>query len=340
MNHFMISRRAVTMMLAAVIIGQSLDAFAGARRRREKNKEVTTLNESQKVPAGQQTAGNFRRDLSFGGDQRYYEMHVPASYKPGSKVPLVLVFHGGGGNPSAVRNTTGFDAVSDREGFVAVYPAGTGKNEDASRLSWNILLSDTPATQNKKDDLGFVRAVLKDVTARLSIDERRIFATGISQGGMMCYRLACDSDLSGRIAAIAPVAGVMTVPPGDCRPSRAMPILHFHGKNDAVVPYQGGQGGRIDPVTRPSVADTMKFWLAKNKLGDTPRDRGNRGKALFQDFGKEGAPGEVTLWSLEDGGHTWPGGESGLPEFIIGKVNRDISATEIIWKFFSRHSLP
>ncbi len=331
--------RMTFVLLAAILLGLSMDADAGARRKKEKNVENKTLSDSDKAGGGQQT-GDFRRELSFGGDNRFYEIHVPASYKAGKKVPMVMVFHGGGGNPGAVRTTTGFDAISDREGFIVIYPGGTGKSEDARRLSWNILISETPATQNKKDDLGFVRAVLKDVQGQFSIDDRRIYATGISQGGMMSYRLACDPDLSGRIAAIAPVAGVMTVPTENCNPSRAVPIMHFHGMNDTVVPYDGSKGGRMDPVTRPSVANTIKFWIAKNKLSDTPRDRGSRGKAAFQDFGKEGAPGEVRLWSLEDGGHTWPGGDSGLPEFVIGKVNRDISATEIIWKFFQRHQLP
>jgi len=332
-NHMLV------ILLAVLVSGLTMETHAGARRQKEKNVENKTLSDSGKSEGGQ-SVGDFRRELSFGGDNRYYEIHVPASYKAGKKTPMVMVFHGGGGNPGAVRNTTGFDAISDREGFIVVYPGGTGKSDDAKRLSWNILISETPATQNKKDDLGFVRAVLKDVQGRFAIDESRIYATGISQGGMMCYRLACDPDLSGRIAAIAPVAGVMTVPAENCNPSRAVPIMHFHGKNDTVVPYDGSKGGRMDPVTRPSVEKTIKFWIAKNKLAESPRDTGNRGKAAFEDFGKDGAPGEVKLWSLEDGGHTWPGGDSGLPEFVIGKVNRDISATEIIWKFFQRHELP
>lgn len=333
-------RTTVGVVMILGILGTMMDAFAGGRRKRQEATAMQPL--SEKNSGAQAVAGDFRRDLSFGGDDRFYDVHVPASYRPGTPVPLVMVLHGGGGSPSAVRGITGMDRVSDQNGFIVIYPAGTGERARDSRLSWNILKSDTFATANNKDDLGFIRAVLKDVQAKYAIDTKRIYATGISQGGMMCYRFACDPDLSGRIAAIAPVAAVMTVDPADCKPSRTMPIIHFHGLDDKFIPFEGGIGSRlerIDPVARPGVPETMKFWLAKNKVGDRPRDQGRRGDAGFQDFGREGEPGEVILWKLDGAGHTWPGGDSGLPEMFIGKVNRDISASEVIWKFFTRHSL-
>jgi polyhydroxybutyrate depolymerase len=327
-------------IMVFAFLGTLLDTYAGGRRKRNQAPSQVTLSDDS--TAKSQGAGDFRRDISFGGDARFYNIHVPKSYKPGSKVPLVMVLHGGGGSPDAARTTSGFDKLADENNFITIYPAGTGERGGDSRLSWNILKSGTFATQQNKDDLGFIRAVLKDVQSRFSIDEKRIYATGISQGGMMCYRFACDPDLSGRIAAIAPVAAVMTVDPKDCRPSREMPIIHFHGLKDEFIPFDGGVGAklkRIDNVPRPGVPETVNFWTAKNNLGDKPRDRGSRGLAGFQDFGKDGQAGEFILWKLEDGGHTWPGGDSGLPEFFIGKVNRDISASEIIWKFFTRHSL-
>lgn len=322
------------------ILGSMMDAWAGGRRKKSEAPELQPLTESNSGAAA--VAGDFRRDLSFGGDDRFYDVHVPPTYRPGTPVPLVIVLHGGGGSPTAVRGITGMDRVADQNNFIAIYPAGTGEKGRDTRLSWNILKSGTYATANKKDDLGFIRAVLKDVQARYSIDPKRIYATGISQGGMMCYRFACDPDLSGRIAAIAPVAAVMTVDPSDCNPSREMPIIHFHGLDDKFIPYDGGIGSRlerIDPVERPGVPETMKYWLAKNKAGTTPRLREKRGLADLQEFGGEASKGEVILWKLEDGGHTWPGGDSGLPEMFIGKVNRDVSASDLIWKFFTRHTL-
>ncbi len=326
--------------MALGIFGTIMDAMAGGRRKKSETPEMQALNEQNS--GANAIAGDFRRDVTFGGDDRFYDVHVPASYRPGTAVPLVMVLHGGGGSPSAVRGITGMDRVADQNNFIVIYPAGTGERGRDTRLSWNILRSETYATANNKDDLGFIRAVLKDVQSQFSIDSKRIYATGISQGGMMCYRFACDPDLSGRIAAIAPVAAVMTVSPADCKPSRAMPIIHFHGLEDKFIPYAGGIGSRlerIDPVERPGVPETMKYWLAKNGAGASPRVRDRRGKADLEEFGQDGSPGEVILWKLEDGGHTWPGGESGLPEMFIGKVNRDVSASDLVWKFFTRHSL-
>jgi polyhydroxybutyrate depolymerase len=320
------------------LLGSLIDAVAAGRRAREKSVTPVTLNDD--APA---TAGDFRRPLAHKGDDRFYDMHVPASYRPGTAVPLVLVLHGGGGSPAAARNTSAMDAVAAREGFIVVYPSGTGPDAPDSRLTWNILKSGTYATAQGKDDLGFIRKVLDDVQRRFSIDPKRIYAAGISQGGMMCYRFACDPDLSARIAAIAPVAAVMTVDPSDCKPSRPMPIMHFHGLEDKIIPYAGGIGERmkrIDPTERPGVPETLTFWLKRNKLDEKPRDRGSRGKAGFEDFGREGAPGEFILWRMENGGHTWPGGGTGQPEIFIGNVNRDISASELMWKFFQRHQLP
>lgn len=333
--------RAVT--LAALLSAVALQTGCGSLRNRGGDSGRTVLTGSLAALPQKPGAGDYRRELAFGGDARFYDIHVPASYVPGRRMPLVLVLHGGGGDPGAVRSITGFDTIADQNGCIVLYPAGTGEHGGAKRLSWNILKSGTYATKAGKDDLGFIRTILKDVQDGFAVDTKRVYATGISQGGMMCYRMACDPDLSSRIAAIAPVAAVMTVDPKACNASRPMPILHFHGLQDQFIPYAGGIGSkleRVDPVPRPGVPETMKYWQARNKVGDQARARSRRGVADGATYGREGDPGEIVLWTLGDGGHTWPGGESGLPEFYIGKVNRDIDASSAIWTFFQRHPLP
>ena len=281
--------------------------------------------------------GNYQRYLNFGGRRRFYIIHVPSVYNKDVATPLVLNFHGGGGKPDQQRRDSGMDAVSDTGGFIVVYPAGTGQKQDRS-FSWNSGIGDNYANKNNIDDVGFTQALLDDIEKFFHIDQKRIYATGFSNGGFMCYRLAAQ--LSEKIAAIAPVSGVMGRAYSR-QPSRPISVLHFHGLKDTFVPYKGGSGrGPLENADLPSVEETINFWVDSNGCSKEPVNETRQGKAIRRQYGTGAQGAEVILWTLADGGHTWPGGKSSLPEWMAGKVNTDINASELIWEFFQRHPMP
>jgi polyhydroxybutyrate depolymerase len=279
----------------------------------------------------------YRILLQTGDRERYYDLRIPASLPEHPPATLVLNFHGGGGNPRQHRDDSQFDALAEEDGFLLVYPAGTSPM--GNFLTWNIGLSPTFATRQNVDDIGYVRAILADLSRMVPVDPRRVFATGFSQGATLCYRLACE--LSTVIAAIAPVSGVMHVPESERHPERPIPILHFHGRQDPLVLYQGGPAetpaGIID---RPGVEDTIRWWVKQNGLPETPSAQERRGQAELVRFGPAHGGADVSLWTLQDGGHTWPGGRSSLPEERAGRINHDISATRLIGEFFRNHPMP
>lgn len=171
------------------------------------------------------------------------------------------------------------------------------------------------------------------------MDGKRIYATGMSNGGMMCYRLAAE--LSDRIAAIAPVAGTMAIE--NYKPKRPVPVMHFHGAADKIVPFAGPSGRTPKFLGFKSVEETVKICAKANgcpeepdvtKLPDTADD-GTKVKRKTYRPDKEGA--DVILFVIEGGGHTWPGQEP--PVGFIGKSTKDISANDLIWEFFQRHPM-
>jgi len=280
--------------------------------------------------------------LMSGLDQdRYFIMYAPPSCDFSKPVPVVLMFHGGGGTPEGLVKTSQMNKQADLHGFIVVYPSGSGSNP--RRLFWNVLISQTYATAQRVDDLGFVDRLITDISAKVRVDHQRIYAAGMSQGGMLCYRLACDKLLSTKIAAIAPVGAVMTVSSQDCAASRPMPVISFNGMQDPIILYNGGISTKIprnDRINRPSVNTSIMHWVKLGGLPNQPDASGSRGDAQMKQFSKNASGAEVVLWTLTDGGHTWPGGVEILPEWLVGKVNRDIDASALIWDFFSRHQLP
>lgn len=282
-------------------------------------------------------AGDYRRYVRHNERERYYELHVPASYKKGDSTPVVLNFHGGGGNPKAARRESGMDGTSDRYGFIVVYPAGTAKRISPF-LTFNAGICCGYAKKNNIDDVGFTATVLDDIDKFFSIDSRRVYATGFSNGSLLCYRLACE--LSDRIAAIAPVSGAMGTDFGSCNPVRPVSIIHFHGLDDQHALYHGGAGAHsVEKPQHRSVQETINFWV--DKLGCSPESTETlkKGAATCSRYTRGRGGAEVVLWAIEGAGHTWPGGTRTLPESKVGKVNRDISASELMWKFFEQHTL-
>jgi polyhydroxybutyrate depolymerase len=282
--------------------------------------------------------GDYERKILVGGMDRYYAIHVPTSYDRRRPTPVVLNFHGGGGSPKPQRKTSQMDPVSDRERFIAVYPQGTNKGFKLyPAYTWNAGTCCGWAQENHIDDVAYTAALLDDLSKVLNVNPKRVYATGLSNGAMMCYRLACE--LSDRIAAIAPVAGPMQMP--KCKPSRPISIMHFHGTADRYAPMVGGKGTRSLPGQHfTSLDETIRFWLKFLRLEAKPRIV-RKGNAIGEYYGPGKGGAEVVLWKIAGGGHNWPGGKFGvLKERFFGKMTQDISATNLMWEFFKKHPLP
>jgi polyhydroxybutyrate depolymerase len=290
--------------------------------------------------------GNYGRRIYFGDRKRYYEIHVPPTYKPNVPAPVVMVLHGGGGYATLMRYISGMDTVSDKEGFLVVYPAGTSPAHTDRRLFWNVGHPMKDRRQAQVDDVGYFSAVLDDLPKYFSVDSRRVYATGISNGSMMSYRLAAE--LSDRIAAIGPVAGQRGVDEFAKPPARAVPIIHFHGKQDSWALYDGGPswGGRqtegsvFEPYRVQPVEKAIQTWIKHDGIAPTPEvTRVGQAHSYRFSGGRDGA--EVVLWVFANGGHTWPGGKATRFEIRkgVGNINRDISASKTMWEFFKRHAL-
>jgi len=285
-------------------------------------------------------AGNYVRRLKAGGLDRFYEVHVPRSYSRDRATPVVLVFHGGGGNPTAIRWQTDMDRVADRNDFIVVYPAGTGLLKKFA-LTFNASGCCGWAWQNNVDDVAFVRALLDDVSTFFNVDPKRVFATGYSNGSQLTYLIACK--LSDRIAAIAPNAAPMTLR-NDRTPGRPVSVMHFHGLKDRNVPFGGGKGAQDVATTQYDhmpVQECIDFWVSNNGCPAAPAKEWRKGRATFTEYGPGREGTEVVLVKIEDGGHSWPGGDysSEKEETTLGPINRDINASELMWQFFEKHPM-
>lgn len=260
--------------------------------------------------------------LTSGGRERIFDVHVPASYAPSKRIPVVFDFHGFTSDEKQQALLSGMNKKADEAGFVAVHPRGTG-----APLSWNAGACCGQASSENVDDVGFVREMIDALETKLCVDSKRIFATGMSNGGFLSHRLACE--LSDRIAAVAPVAGVLGIE--TCRPTRAVPVMQFHGTLDTLVPYLG------EPMKGfPSVAKTMQSWADRDACGSLKTESYKKVDARCETYGACVDGTTVTLCTIEGGGHTWPGG---LPVPALGHTTAYLSATDAMWDFFVAHPM-
>jgi polyhydroxybutyrate depolymerase len=224
------------------------------------------------------------------------------------------------------------DPIADREGFVTVYPDGTG-----AIRTWNGGGCCGRAVIDGIDDVGFVAALLDHLEAALCLDRRRIYATGMSNGAILSHRLACE--LSTRITAIAPVAGTDNT--SSCAPTRSVAVLAIHGTEDGHVPWDGGLGCGPAGVAFNSVPATVEGWRARNGCGAASTVYFEQGDGRCVGHGGCAEHGDVVLCSIEGGGHSWPGGAppAGLVECPEnGPQSTTFLASEAIWRFFAQHA--
>ncbi len=284
--------------------------------------------------------------LTHDGRERSAWLHLPLQDSLKGPLPLVINFHASGGNALQHQEYTGFDQIADREGFAVVYPNGTGPGSSGF-LTWNAGNCCGFARMNKIDDIGFIRALLTAIRHNVSIDTTRIYATGLSNGAMMTYRLAAEA--SDQIAAIAPVAGAMMVE--NISPSHPVPIMHIHSLDDPRAPYEGGKTYLI-PLTHkqeyhPPVERGLKEWIVHNRCQRPPRrelitysDKNQKGADTTQRIRYEACQtgANITLWQLNGPGHVWPGGHPTLLQRFWGPATHTIHINRVVWNFFRSHT--
>lgn len=280
---------------------------------------------STSIFAQQNVTGSFEHD----GATREYRLRIPPGYEAGMSLPLVINMHGYGSSNVEQELYSGFNTAADANGFFVVYPQGLDDNLGTPH--WNAYFNSTV------DDVGFLSLLIDYLYTDYDIDLSRVYSTGMSNGGFMSYRLACE--LSDRIAAIASVTGTMSFAQIDnCPIERPIPIMQIHGTADAVVPY-GGQANFYPPIT-----DIIDFWTTHNAC-ETPVETmdvpdinmGDNSIANFEQYDMCGAGTEVIFYTIENGGHSWPGA---FPVPGLGNTNQDIDATTLIWEFFDRFTHP
>ena len=252
--------------------------------------------------------------LTAGGRERRYLVHVPKGRTREQGLPAVLAFHGGGGSMEymARDDLYGLISKSDASGFIAVFPNGTGPFRGGKLATWNAGGCCGRAREQNVDDVEFVRAVVADVKQRYHVDASRIYATGMSNGAMMAYRLACEaSDL---FAGIAAVAGTDNT--GECEPGSPVSILHIHAKNDDHVPFEGGLGPATLKASKAtnfvSVDATVSKWVKLDHCSAEPVEVLNVPGARCIAYQSCRGGSQVKLCVTETGAHSWPGGRSNV----------------------------
>jgi polyhydroxybutyrate depolymerase len=271
--------------------------------------------------------------LTVGGRERAWLVHVPPRYDGKTSLPVVIVLHGGGGSSLGAARQSGMSLKADKENFLAVYPDGTGPLKNRL-LTWNSGNCCGYAMKSNVDDVAFIRAMLDRLQRDYTVDAKRVFVTGISNGAMMAYRLACE--MSDRIAAIAPVSGAQNV---ECPRAGPVSVIIFHGTKDQNVLLDGGEPTKHfgPPRTDRSVAYAASFWAARNGCAGRPQQQQTAILRTDVYTGCKGGTG-ISVNIVENGGHSWPGGER--MSAVLDEPSRQVSATDLMWTFFAMHPKP
>ena len=305
----------------------------------------------EKARSRDKPAESCTREMSIvvNGLERTYLVHVPAAYKPRIPSPLVIMLHGGGGTAKAAAWETEWTAKAEKEGFIVVFPNALARDPTkASSFAGNPQLWNDGSDrfypgQNAADDVGFIAAMLDDLSGRFAVDKGRIFVTGFSNGASMSFRVGAE--LSDRIAAIAPVAGALWFDPPTFK--HPVSMCYITGTADPLNLIEGGvpklATGASDSVRakpKPPVRDSVLKWA---KALGCPAATANVSEAngvRTETYSPCRHYAEVVSIEVEGLGHTWPGGRSLLPERMVGKTSNKLRAKDVIWAFFREHARP
>jgi polyhydroxybutyrate depolymerase len=294
--------------------------------------------------------GNHRLTIRVGGLDRRYTVHVPPRDDGKAKLPVVVMLHGGGGTGQAADTETGWSAKADASHFLAVFPNALARDPSnpssfaANPQLWNDGSERFYQGQQAVDDVAFLTAMLDDLGTRFPVDAQRVYFTGFSNGASMAFM--AGAALSRRVAAIAPVAGACWV--DTVRLDRPVPMLYITGTADPLNLLQGGVprlafGAAPDGVrakAKPPVRDSIRKWAGALGCPDSAAGRTDANGVRTETYGPCREGSEVVYVTVEGMGHTWAGGRSLLPEFMVGKRSDKLRATDLVWDFFRKHSAP
>jgi polyhydroxybutyrate depolymerase len=262
--------------------------------------------------------------ITSSGLKREYTLYVPPGYDAHRPAPLVISLHGAAMWPAAQQDTSQWNRVADREGFLVAYPSGrTGLGP---RI-WTA--------EDGGHDVQFISDLIDAIGASYAIDRTRVFANGLSNGGGMSFLLSCT--IADRIAAVGFVAAAQLVPWNRCGDMRPMPMIAFHGTADPDTPYQGGKTA-IAPVPFPSIPEWTARFARRNRCATSPDETRIAADVTRSDYSGCAGDADVVLYTIHGGGHTWPGGGY-LPAWFVGPNTHSIDASSVMWEFFKAHPL-
>jgi len=315
----MLTTRAAVALLLVTLIACSNDATQDPSGSSSTSASSGTGAAPGACEAGKLGPGDHTFTLSHGGLERTYHVFVPPSAGMTAQ-PLVLNFHGYTSNGEQQAFFSNMNATAEAHDFVVAYPEGQPEGSTEQSFNGGSVCCGEAAAQNL-DDVGFARAIIADLDTKACIDTRRVYSTGMSNGGFMSHRLGCEA--ADVLAGVAPVAGLLGIPVEQCQPSRAIPVIHFYGTQDQLVPYMLAD-------------DVDNLWAERNGCTDQPAVTFQQGVVTCntRKACRDGV--EVTLCAVEGGGHCWPG-QSFCP---FGMSTTDISANEAMWAVFERFHLP
>jgi polyhydroxybutyrate depolymerase len=359
-------KKVLIFLLIIIIVAISIIALYRFKNKEETNSRNfsnTTLNNSgtsgtnnavqndtytqkliDQVKTGGSTTGKgtaLKIDVS--GTIRDYILYLPPNFNKLEKLPLVFELHGGEGDMNKMQNYSNFNDIASKHGFAVVYPNSLDGNWNDGRLNQADI-------KNKLgDDVGFISSLIDSLVQNAKIDPDKVYATGISNGGFMTQKLACD--IGNKLTAIGPIAtAVPTNYVTDCKPAKPIPIIWFQGTTDPLIPFNGGDlvtkslfGNSTRKGTVLSSQDSLKFWMDNNGVSGSPvitqltdLDKNDSSDIThFSYSSSRNAP--IEFYKVNGGGHSVPGLIQYLPKIIIGNVNGDVKAEELIWQFFQQY---
>ena len=264
--------------------------------------------------------GSEEHSIPINGEKRSFLLHEISARDTLS--PLILALHGGTGSAINIEEQSLLSSTADENGFFVCYPEGKYK-------TWNAGACCGKAEKKEVDDVQFISELIDHLVTTYPIDPSRVYLTGMSNGGFMCYRLACE--LSEKIAAIAPVAATMNFE--NCNPANPVPIMHFHSYKDSNVPWEGGVGDGISSHHNQPIVDVLNDWSSHNSCSST----GNiNEKENFDEYHWSSCDtvAPIILYLTNDGGHAWPMGTK--PRSRADEPSTAVNANDLMWAFFQQ----
>lgn len=276
---------------------------------------------------------NMRKSISVDGVKRSFRIYLPSNYDESKSYPLLIAMHGRYGNSKNMAKSTLFSPLADEYGVIVVYPNGFKK-------SWNDGRGDGPAAEENIDDVKFIDMLINNLADNYSVNENKVYATGMSNGGFMAMRLACE--LNHKIAAFSSVTGTFS-DQIDCTPDRSVPILLIAGTKDELVPYEGGEVANSG-TTALGFQELLDFWATNNdcanfeetQLPETTEDGTQIEILKYSDCMNDK---HCMLFKVINGGHTWPSGENFFGSDEVGITSQEINASREILEFSLQYEL-